>query len=173
MSKLCSMCCIEKPLQEFAKLTKIKSGIAGHCKDCDRKRARAYYLKNKEKAQARTEAYRKENLDKHRIYSKRHYETNKHQYRQREMAYQLAKRQQAPDWLTKAHQVEMEGVYQFCQIFSDFQVDHIVPIRGKQISGLHVPWNLRAITRSENAQKSNSFNLSVYPQQGQCAFMES
>lgn len=166
MTRCCYACSKEKDIILF-------SGKSFVCKDCDKERAKAYYLKNKKKVQARTDAYRKENIDKHRVYSKRHYEANKHQYRQKEMAYQIAKRQQTPEWLTKPYVTEMEGLYQFCQIFPEFQVDHIVPIKGKQVSGLHVPWNLRAITRGENVQKSNSFNPSVYPQQGQCAFMES
>jgi hypothetical protein len=36
-------------------------------------------------------------------------------------------------------------------------VDHIIPLRGRQVSGLHVENNLRVVERFENARKSNKW----------------
>jgi len=57
---------------------------------------------------------------------------------------------------------EIQDIYLECQKKTEetgvrHHVDHIVPLQGKNVSGLHVPWNLRVITMTENIIKSNTF----------------
>jgi hypothetical protein len=65
-----------------------------------------------------------------------------------------------PPWLTKEHRARIEAIYLQAQIYTEvtgvpFHVDHIVPLKGKNVCGLHVPWNLRSIKGEENIRKSN------------------
>lgn len=65
-----------------------------------------------------------------------------------------------PVWLTETHCAQIEIFYDAASRLSKelgiaFHVDHIVPLNGKNVSGLHVPWNLQVLPADENLTKSN------------------
>jgi len=69
---------------------------------------------------------------------------------------------QTPSWLTKEQLEEIINIHETAAALTkhtgtQHEVDHIVPLRGKNVSGLHVPWNLQILTEQENRQKSNKF----------------
>jgi 5-methylcytosine-specific restriction endonuclease McrA len=67
-----------------------------------------------------------------------------------------AKLRRTPKWLTKEHLLEIKTLY-VRATEARLEVDHIVPLQGKNVSGLHVPWNLQLLTKSENRRKCNRF----------------
>lgn len=59
--------------------------------------------------------------------------------------------------MNQAELVEVQGMYDFCRIFNGFEVDHVIPLNGKTVSGLHVLSNLQVLPISENRSKSNKY----------------
>lgn len=76
------------------------------------------------------------------------------------MKYTANKKNQTPKWLTKSDIDEMTAIYIKASEMTRetgiiYEVDHFYPLQGKKVSGLHVPANLRIVTRSENRKKIN------------------
>lgn len=68
-------------------------------------------------------------------------------------------RRATPRWLTPEQRRFIRAIYQQAREYTElagtpYHVDHIVPLRGKTVCGLHVPWNLRVISAAENQRKS-------------------
>lgn len=68
-----------------------------------------------------------------------------------------------PKWLSKEQIKEIASFYVMAKelekVFTWKQcVDHIVPLQGKTVSGLHVPWNLQILSASMNIEKGNKFS---------------
>jgi hypothetical protein len=63
-----------------------------------------------------------------------------------------------PAWLTATDFEKIKSFYQeAASREGEWDVDHIVPLRGKTVCGLHVPSNLQIIPHSENRRKGNAF----------------
>ena len=72
-----------------------------------------------------------------------------------------------PSWLTDEQKAEITAFYAEAIRISretgvKHHVDHIVPLRGKGVTGLHVPWNLRVIPASVNRSKKNNMPEDKY-----------
>jgi hypothetical protein len=98
----------------------------------------------------------KEFKDKARLYI----ENNRGKHNARCMLRYTNKLQRTPKWLSKLHINQIKCIYSKCALYRklgyDFEVDHIIPLQGKTVSGLHVPWNLRIVPKQLNRSKSNS-----------------
>lgn len=75
-----------------------------------------------------------------------------------------------PKWVESSPQIvaEILAIYeqkiQLCSALERFDrrwwnVDHEVPLHGRTVSGLHVPWNLRVIEADKNIAKNNQWPL--------------
>ena len=103
--------------------------------------------------------------------SKRHNEVCK-KYRQKNLdkmanlsaKYRADKYKQTPKWLSKSQLDEIFKFYEMAKTLESIfpwkqHVDHIIPLRGKDVCGLHVPWNLQIISEHMNKRKSNKVVL--------------
>jgi uncharacterized protein YdaU (DUF1376 family) len=71
------------------------------------------------------------------------------------------KRQAVPSWLTAEDRRELTVIYAEAQKLTvetaiKHEVDHIVPLAGQSVCGLHVPWNLQVLRKHENRAKGNA-----------------
>ena len=126
---------------------------------------RLYYLKNKKTRKEKIKLYILNNKEK-RIETNRLYNlNNKEKKREYNIKYKLknphiqkailAKRRAAKLKATPkfANLEKIKEIYKNCP--KGYHVDHIVPLQGKEICGLHVEWNLQYLTPSDNHSKSN------------------
>lgn len=125
--------------------------------EAGQKAKRDYYEKNKDAVIAAAQARPDEAKN---AYKKQHKARNPDYYKSlvsmRRRRFRLA----TPKWLTAEHKMEIRLKYRLAIELSRrtgvrHAVDHIVPLQGEEVCGLHVPWNLEVVTQEENLKKSN------------------
>ena len=127
-------------------------------------RAKAWAEANPEKASANKAAYRQRNREKHNEYNRGWFAENKAKRSMYTRNRQAAQLQRTPKWIDDEEMWLISEAYELAALRSEmtgfkWHVDHIIPLQGKKVSGLHCPLNLQVIPGHENCKKSASFNV--------------
>ena len=142
--KHCHQCDTTKHYNDFYK-NKVKlDGLQTQCKDCMKVRNKVWYSNNTE--------YHNELMRKHS-------KENRSIYNARDAKRRASELNATPSW---ADQNQIKRIYNLCRKVSEktgveHHVDHIIPLQGKDICGLHVENNLAIIPAKMNLSKGNSF----------------
>lgn len=139
------------------------------------KTKRAYHVKKRAERSAYNRIYYERNRDKfaesNRLYyvthsdhlseaERRRAKDNPAKFAARYARKRATELQAMPKWLTADHHAQIERLYAEAKRLTletgvVWHVDHEIPLRGRNVSGLHVPWNLRVIPAVVNQRKSN------------------
>lgn len=126
--KRCTKCYLLKPTQEFKKKKTAKDNYETRCKLCQKTTIGT--------GEKRRIPYKKWSDAKKRI----KYYNNK-------------RRRAVKNATLNGFDEEIQAIYDSCS--DGYSVDHIIPLNGKLVCGLNVPWNLQIITTKENLKKGN------------------
>jgi len=176
-TKVCSKCKEVKTLDRFSKDKSKKDGCQTKCKACAKEYDDKYYAANSEELKEykakwcadnpeKIKEYRAEyyaaNSEKEKEYSAEYQKANLHKFRTYGSNRRAAKSKAIPAWLTEEDWQSMEDINKEAKRIeletgTKMHVDHIHPLKGKLICGLHCPSNLQILTAAENCSKGNKF----------------
>jgi hypothetical protein len=140
---------------------KVCSQVQKVCVECRRKysvrNAQGYYWRNKDKKREYDASRRQQLPQKYRQASKKFREANRWKKNADTATRRASLRGACPSW---ADRKQILMFYKTASRVSaqtgiPHEVDHIVPLRGKGVCGLHVPYNLQVITADANLRKGN------------------
>ena len=175
--KACTKCGEEKPLDNFSKNKSKGDGLNNYCKPCmkaykkvydqqdiakesNRASSLRYHYANRKERIARSREYHAKNRDSVRARQKKYYDDNLPHMLQRASVGRGERRKRVVSWanqqLIDAYYMEAKRLEELTGI--QFHVDHIIPLQGELVSGLHVETNLQLLPAHENLRKKNSFD---------------
>jgi len=168
--KRCNKCGVLKDLTDFYGNKGNKDGLSYKCKSCfkvyyeENKRpiaakVREYQAKNKESIAARTREYQAKNKESIAARTREYRLNNRGARNAIKAKRRSAKLQRTVSW---ADLEAIKNLYKEARRLTEatgilFHVDHIIPLQGNSVSGLHVEGNLQLLTAHENLSKSNKF----------------
>lgn len=122
-------------------------------------RRREHYQKNRERCNEQSREYHRNNRDKMNAQKREYRQNNKDICAARSAKRRAAKICRTPAW---ADLETIKLFYEARQAISEatgkeYHVDHMIPLQGKTVSGLHVPGNLQIIPAERNISKRNTF----------------
>lgn len=124
-----------------------------------REKSRALYAKDPERAKQQASSFRKRNPEKVREMQRSWKSRNRAKATALQTLRDAAKSKATPAWASKEaiEKIYAEAARITRETGIEHQVDHIIPIRGRDVVGLHVEYNLQVITAIENKRKGNRF----------------
>ena len=151
--------CTECLKVEWAQALKTRAAYFAqyNASEAGKEAKREYYGRNKDAVKARAQARPIEEKTRHK---KAHKAENPEYYKSLVNARRRRYREATPKWLTPEQKLEIRLKYRLAIELSRrlgvlHAVDHIIPLQGENVCGLHVPWNMEVITQEENLKKSN------------------
>ena len=127
---------------------------------------RAYFAREdiQERARKRIREWVKNNPDKKKEMDKKFAQENPGLVNSYKALRRARARRAVPPWLTDEERLQIAALYDKCKEISEatgipHAVDHIIPLAGKHVSGLHVFANLRIITAEENNRRKRIWNV--------------
>lgn len=159
------------------KIAAYKNGYRKANKEKISARKKVYYQNNKENVAAAVKVYAEANKEEIAARKKGYYTANRAKILAAKKEYakanpgrinaktakrRAAKIQRTPHWLTNKDYHAIRTLYETAAALTKatgikHHIDHIIPLQGKTISGLHCPTNLQILTATENQIKNNKF----------------
>jgi|Laugresu1bdmlbdd_1035124.scaffolds.fasta_scaffold04355_2 hypothetical protein len=163
--KQCKKCSVTKDLVLFNKDKTRKDGYHCYCKECAKESKKEAYSKKKDYYTQKSQAWKKNNPQKVLASAKKGRQKHKARRLADWMHYNTRKLNACPLWLSKEQRTKIENIYKFAKFMEElslgsikYHVDHIIPLRGDNVCGLHVPWNLQILNARDNLSKGNRYN---------------
>ena len=151
--KRCSICEEALPADSFYSKKNSRDGLHPYCKPCTRAKSNARHHAKRDEILPKMREYYAKNADKWDGYGNGlPYQRRKAQARQRAKGRIMPWNDpSAEDFVYYAASV-IEKVYG-----GKVHVDHVIPLNGKRVSGLHVHSNLQLLNQSANLRKASKW----------------